>query len=41
MKTVEIPILHHTVMESILINTPQMKQSGGKKKNERQEKQSK
>lgn len=28
---VEIPILHQTVMESILINTPKMKQSRGKK----------
>lgn len=32
MKAVEIPILHRTVMESILINAPKMKQSRIKKR---------
>lgn len=40
MKTAKIPILHHTVMEDILINTPKVRQSNKTQKNQTKQQQS-
>lgn len=40
MKTAKIPILHHTVMEDILINTPKVRQSNKTQKKQTKQQQS-